>query len=403
MHHPQELAPILIASGVFIAMSSCRFSGNFTGGKRGRITMFGDKKRVRVGFIAPSIHYGGGEIWMYNIIKFGNQEKLTWSICVIADHWNTPSLILKMAALIPIYSNGYLYHGDRKFEYTLDMAINYLKNNSDVIVGWEFDERRANFIRDSNCEVINVLLRKDLSHSKYVLENQHLASVSYNCIDSFGEVKDRAIKVIPVGIDINNCFPIKSKADMRKQWAISNESIVIGYVGRMDPVKNLNAIARAVTGLKGDAYAVCYGAKNFEVDRIQRELKYIAGDKLMWFDPIDDLGSILNAVDVFMLPSYSEVFSLSLLEAWTAGIPVVATLVGETPELEKRYGKLIIPINPEDSSEVLAQAVQKAVNDQAVKEITERAQKMVLENYNINKIASLWSDYFSEIGEKTSL
>ena len=46
-----------------------------------------------------------------------------------------------------------------------------------------------------------------------------------------------------------------------------------------------------------------------------------------------DVPDLLNAMDVFVLPSYSEGVSLALLEAMAAGRPVIATAVGGLPEV----------------------------------------------------------------------
>ena len=49
--------------------------------------------------------------------------------------------------------------------------------------------------------------------------------------------------------------------------------------------------------------------------------------------PRPDVPDLLNAMDIFVLPSYSEGLSLALLEAMAAGKPVIATAVGGTPEV----------------------------------------------------------------------
>lgn len=352
-------------------------------------------KRVKVGFLIPSIHYGGGEVWTYNLIKFANSDLVTHTICVVTDSWCTDSLLNKMAATIPVYYSGFIYHRHEKTKSSLEDAVCFLRNNSDVVVTWELDDSRFSMVDGIDGQLVHVIIRKDIGHSRFVRENQHLAAVSDNCIEFFGTVEKSRIKVIPVGIDLNRCFPIMNRKAIRDSWGLSNDNIVVGFLGRIDPVKNCRAVARTVRGMDGRGIAICYGAKNFEIEKIQTELYAIAGNKLKWYEPVEDIGSVLSGFDVLMLPSYTEVFSLTLLEAWGAGIPVIATLVGETPVLMKKYGDIVISIDPEAPDELLVQAVERSLSDNHQRLM--RAQKMVFDNYNIIKIANEWSNYFYSI------
>ena len=62
-----------------------------------------------------------------------------------------------------------------------------------------------------------------------------------------------------------------------------------------------------------------------------------------------DVPDLLNAMDIFVLPSYSEGVSLALLEAMAAGLPVIATAVGGLPEVvtDGDNGLLIPPRDAE--------------------------------------------------------
>jgi glycosyltransferase involved in cell wall biosynthesis len=66
---------------------------------------------------------------------------------------------------------------------------------------------------------------------------------------------------------------------------------------------------------------------------------------------LTDIAPALRASDVFVLPSRSEGYSLALLEALTAGLPVVSTRVGIAPEVivEGRNGTLV---EREDASDL---------------------------------------------------
>jgi len=236
----------------------------------------------------------------------------------------------------------------------------------------------------------------------YVRDHYLLAAVSHNCTVSFGERRMEA-EVIHNGIDLNRLFPLKSRLTVRTQWRVPDDHIVIGYIGRIDREKNCTAIARAVEAMVRPARAICCGGLAFQGDDIIHRMTCIAGDKLTVIEPTDDIGSVLHAIDVFILPSYTEACSLSLLEAWGAGVPVVATRVGIFPELEDRYGRLAISISQDDTGDQLANALAEALFDPGMSEVVARARDLVFREFNVLKMAHKWTEFITSIASEESL
>lgn len=73
-----------------------------------------------------------------------------------------------------------------------------------------------------------------------------------------------------------------------------------------------------------------------------------------------DVNKIMPATDVFVLPSISEGFPITLLEAFATGLPVVATNVGGIPGLVTSDVGLLV--EPRDSK-ALAEALDKILCD----------------------------------------
>jgi len=184
---------------------------------------------------------------------------------------------------------------------------------------------------------------------------------------------------------------------MRDLWACNDTDIVVGYVGRVALEKNCVAIARAVRGLGRRGLGVLYGTRTAQAESILAEIQRIAGDQIRVFNATEDVGSVLHAIDVFMLPSYAEGLSLGLLEAWTAGVPVVATRVGALPDLEARFGQLAVSVLPEATEKTLRQAVTEAVFGPRKDAIVRRAQTMVMTHFNAAKMARDWTAYLSSL------
>jgi len=111
---------------------------------------------------------------------------------------------------------------------------------------------------------------------------------------------------------------------------------VIGSVGRLDPVKGYSDLLRAVAGLAEplpDLQLVLAGAgpARASLEAEARQLGIAARVHFPGF--CADVQPILDALDVFVLPSLAETLGYALLEAMATGLPTVGTAVGGIPEV----------------------------------------------------------------------
>ncbi|HEY1327949.1 MAG TPA: TIGR03088 family PEP-CTERM/XrtA system glycosyltransferase [Casimicrobiaceae bacterium] len=131
--------------------------------------------------------------------------------------------------------------------------------------------------------------------------------------------------------------------------------VLVGAVGRLEPIKDQVNLARAF----GEAVArdpamrrvlrlaiVGSGSLRTEIEAVLdahgvRDLAWLAGERA-------DVPALLPAFDVYALPSRAEGISNTLLEAMACGVPAVATAVGGNPELVAagETGELVAPNDP---------------------------------------------------------
>ncbi len=98
----------------------------------------------------------------------------------------------------------------------------------------------------------------------------------------------------------------------------------------------------------------------------------------------EDVPHILRCMDIFSLPSLSEGFNRSLLEAMACGLPVVATSVGGNVEIVQDgvNGLLVPPGNPG----ALASAITKLLKDkEKIRKMGLERRRIVEENFSIEK------------------
>jgi len=133
--------------------------------------------------------------------------------------------------------------------------------------------------------------------------------------------------------------------------AHGGEIPVIGVASRLEPVKGISHLIRALAKLQATV-----GPVRLEIagDGSQREAllaearRQGVADGVVMLGWRADLAADLARWRVFAQPSLSEGFGIAALEAMAAGLPVVATRVGGVPELveDGRTGWLVAPADP---------------------------------------------------------
>jgi glycosyltransferase involved in cell wall biosynthesis len=135
------------------------------------------------------------------------------------------------------------------------------------------------------------------------------------------------------------------------------------------PVKAQDVLVRAAAALKERGVGVTTlflgdGAERAGVERLAGELG-LGPAEVRFLGFRNDVPDLLAASDVFVLPSRSEGFPMSILEAMSHRLPVVCTPVGGNPELvaDGEHGILV----PVDDVAALAGAMEKVAADEALR------------------------------------
>lgn len=125
----------------------------------------------------------------------------------------------------------------------------------------------------------------------------------------------------------------------------------IGFVGRLEPVKNpfslLQAIQKLVErGVATELWIVGEGSERDKLDEYVRAHGLGERVRLLGFQP--DPAEAMRQCDIYVQPSISEGFGLALVEAMGMGLPVIATAVGGAPEIIEhgRTGWLLAEATP---------------------------------------------------------
>ena len=126
--------------------------------------------------------------------------------------------------------------------------------------------------------------------------------------------------------------------------------LVIGTVAGLRPVKNLPRLVRALAAMRHEKARLVIVGEGPESERIASEARTLGvGARVHLPGFIADPARYIGAFDIFALSSNSEQFPISLLEAMAAGLPVVATAVGDIPAMVSADNRPLI-VSPDDEA-----------------------------------------------------
>lgn len=176
----------------------------------------------------------------------------------------------------------------------------------------------------------------------------------------------------------------------RELHGVADKTLVL-FCGRLSPEKGPDLLLKAWASLNGqerERLFLLIAGDGPMMMALQDEARRMSiSDSVHFAGFCDDILGYLCACDIFVLPSRSESFGLSLAEAMAAGRYVIATKVGGVPELlsNSKIGKLIAP----DSPDQLAEAILNSAEDAKLRQtVGTAAARHVRENHTLERVTS---------------
>lgn len=140
-----------------------------------------------------------------------------------------------------------------------------------------------------------------------------------------------------------------------------SDTPVIGWVGRLIPVKGGEVFLRALAGLSAEPWTVSMigdGPERGALERLANELGI--GSRVRFHGSMPDAAKYQSAFDLFVLSSHSEGIPMVVFEATAAGTPVVASAVGGIPDVFSDREAHLVPAGDVDA---LAGAIRASLDD----------------------------------------
>lgn len=168
--------------------------------------------------------------------------------------------------------------------------------------------------------------------------------------------------VVPNGVRPGEVLDPRDRAALRVEMVGSAEPVILLAVGRLADGKGYDDLLTAFASQNVGCVLVVVGDGPLASSLAQRAADLGVADRVRLLGQRHDVGSLMAAADVYVSASHFEGLPLAMLEAMSAGLPVVVTAVGDVPTVvDDACGVLVAP---QDSS-ALAAALVGVLSDSA--------------------------------------
>jgi glycosyltransferase involved in cell wall biosynthesis len=206
------------------------------------------------------------------------------------------------------------------------------------------------------------------------------------------------IKVVYHGIDSGKYSGANTK-DIRSEFGLSQQDLIIGFVGRLSVQKGIKYMLdafRFVVGESQNVHLIIAGTGELEglvkdfitQNNLERRI-HLLGFR-------NDIPDLMRTFNIFLLPSLWEGFGIVLIEAMAAGKPVVATKTSSIPEIvtENRTGILV----PPEDEEAISNALMRLISNPDLRiRFGEAGQKIVRDKFTTDRMINDYEKVFYEI------
>lgn len=224
-------------------------------------------------------------------------------------------------------------------------------------------------------------------------------------VEKFKVAPQKKVSVIPLGLNLSVFLANNKNGDnFRRECGVSADTILVGSVGRLVPVKNYHLFLSAIKKVmnlreKRDVHFAIIG--DGELKKELDDFSDALGIKghVIFSGWQKDLSRVYAGLDIVALTSNNEGTPVSLIEAMASGKPIISTKVGGVEDLMGKFRKKLFdedPIEiyengilvPARDADAFAKALSWLIRERDIAlEMGENGKAFVKERYSIERLA----------------
>ncbi|MBU6435506.1 MAG: glycosyltransferase family 4 protein, partial [Nitrospirae bacterium] len=214
-----------------------------------------------------------------------------------------------------------------------------------------------------------------------------------------GEGAVSRVTCIRNGIDLEGKSAQTDRWRTRKDLGVDAGTCLIGTIGRLTPVKGIPYLLEAASILLrqgANVKVLVVGDGSIRLDLMAKTHDLGITENVVFLGHREDTDELLQALDIFVLPSLSEGIPMALLEAMAASRAVVASRVGGIPEIVEDgfEGFLVEPMDPDSLAERCRRLI---ASPDVARKMGEQARKRVERDFSATAMADRVASVYKEL------
>jgi glycosyltransferase involved in cell wall biosynthesis len=208
---------------------------------------------------------------------------------------------------------------------------------------------------------------------------------------------------IPSMVDLS-AFDASQRTRVRAELGVAETDTLIGWVGRLDPKKNVEDFIEAAARLHAShpqARFVIVGGPDAFMPDYARQLETLAATRglsgvLQFLGDRKDIPELLSAFDIFVWLSRGEGMPHVIAEAGAAALPVIATPDnGAQQQIDDGITGLFVPYN---DPEAVAASLRRLIADPQLRLTLGKALRLKVERlYAVDAVVAQWERLIDEV------
>ena len=370
-----------------------------------------DRAPLRVLFAVTSMPVGGAETLLVNLVRRLDRNRFAPQLCCLKE---PGPLGTQLAREIPAHTRLLTHKFDIRVLYRLTSLVRRERIDAVITVGAGdkmFWGRLAAWLAGSPV-IVSALhstgwpdgigrLNRILTpltdafvgvaerHGRYLIEKERLPA--------------GRVHVIPNGVDERRFRRLPGSRDgLRRELNAPLDAPLCGIVAALRQEKNLQLFLRSAALIRRQLPTARFVIVGDGPERQTLEQTAAATgihDSVHFLGARDDIPRLLSALDVFSLSSHNEANPVSILEAMSVGLPVVATRVGSVPETV-RHDVTGYLVEPGDAEAAAARCLELMQDPPKARQMGSAGRREVLNRWTLDAMVAGYEDLITEIYQR---